>query len=73
MEVAEIGLWYKLLVENNQLNIIVEPDLKCNSSEAEIMDKVKAAVEKMCNITPKVYVVEKVPRVLTKAIRVIKE
>lgn len=73
MEVDEIGLWYKLSVENNQLNIIVEPNLKCNSSEAEIMDKVKDAVEKMCNITPKVYVVEKVPRVLTKAIRVIKE
>lgn len=71
MKVEEVGLWYHFVVKSDGLLIRVEKNLNSNISEKELMEKVIKEIEMNCGTIPMVEVVDKVPRVLTKAIRVI--
>jgi len=73
MKIDEIGLWYNLAVKENELYITVEYSLDIREKDEVIKEKVEKVIEAACKTIPIVTIVEKIPRVLTKAIRVVKE
>lgn len=72
MKVGEISLWYLLSVEDDNLYIKVERMGESNLTDEEVIEKIQYEISTVCNIVPVVEVVEEIPRVLTKAVRVAK-
>lgn len=73
MKVEEVGLWYHFIVKSDGLTIRVEKNYGTDVSDDELKEKVVKVIKEGTGTIPMVEVVDKIPRVFTKAVRVIQE
>lgn len=73
MRVPEITMWYQFVNIDRSLTIRVEKQNTAEISDEELCNKIVSEFEYALGVTPTVEIVEKIERVLTKAIRVFKK
>lgn len=73
MRVPEITMWYQFVNVDKSLTIRVEKQPTTEISDEELSNKIISEFEYALGVTPTVEIVDKIERVLTKAIRVVKQ
>lgn len=73
MRVPEITMWYQFVNIDKSLTIRVEKQQMTDISNEELSNKIISEFEYALGVTPTVEIVNKIERVLTKAICVVKQ